>query len=546
MDLFKTTAFLFVILLTFQVYGDDDSDVSVSVSHNCEVRITDFQAPGNGSGFIGQNTTGYFNELVKNTGTLPSNLTVEYINVTDQNSTWEPGDPLGEQVKFYNGTNFSNVSSGGERLYTEDFNATYDTGWYTARTNVAVDCMEEDRNVSENTSLKGNDTAYVNFKIIDASGNDGGVNTSGNQSTNETVPEDINSTGNQSTNETVPEDINQTGNQSTNETMPQDADEYGEESDQTIEGDNDNPGQTPVPEPEPEPEPDPRPRAFIEIHPVNRTYDARQGQFSPAALRVENVGNDSVNDIQLMPELEELHPDWGVRGAEIANLSAGENVTRDVFIQPTMDQSPGEYVVPVRAENEQAQLDLDYFTVNVLKSNYTPKVEILEAPRSVSMGANTTQPIPVLIENTGERELNNITAEFQNLEDCGTVRTTGTSSLEVNGTDSLNLSVHSGDQTQTCNATLVVSSVEGAYAFSDVEFTTTPEEGLIPREQRVPFLAIAWTFVLAAYAVMRKRYELNSSIVKVPFLLLLMGETLIILYMLVNYYGFFSVSFLPF
>jgi len=543
--IFKVMAFLFVILLTFQVYGDSDSDVSVDVTHKCEVRITDFVSPGNGTGIVAQNSTGYFTEVVKNTGTLTSNMTVENLSVTEQNDSWSPGEPIGDTVETYNGTNFSNVSMTGERLYSQQFNATmppYEEGWYTARTNVTTDCSDKWKNVSENVSLEDNDSDYVNFRVLKAFGEEGGVNTSGNQTTNKTFPEDINSTGNESTNETVPEEFNQTGNQSTNETLPQDADQYGEESDQTVEGDNDNPGQTPTPEPNPVPEP----RDIIEIEPVNRTYDAWQGQFAPATIRVSNVGEQSVNNIQLLPEIEELYPDWNMQPAEVANLSANESVTRDVFIQPSQDQTPGEQVVPVRAENSQGRLDLDYFVVDVHKSNFTAQMDILEAPRSVSMETNSTQPLPVLIENTGERDLNNVTAEFQNLEDCGSMRGSTLDTVSVNGTESLNISVQSGEETQSCNATLVVSSAEGAYSFSNVQFTTTPDEGLIPREQRVPFLAIAWTFVLAAYAVMRKRYELNSSIVKIPFLLLLMGETLIILYMLVNYYGFVSVSFLPF
>ncbi len=545
MKIFKVMAFLFVILLTFQVYGDSDSDVSVDVTHKCEVRITDFVSPGNGTGIVAQNSTGYFTEVVKNTGTLTSNMTVENLSVTEQNDSWSPGEPIGDTVETYNGTNFSNVSMTGERLYSQQFNATmppYEEGWYTARTNVTTDCSDKWKNVSENVSLEDNDSDYVNFRVLKAFGEEGGVNTSGNQTTNKTFPEDINSTGNESTNETVPEEFNQTGNQSTNETLPQDADQYGEESDQTVEGDNDNPGQTPTPEPNPVPEP----RDIIEIEPVNRTYDAWQGQFAPATIRVSNVGEQSVNNIQLLPEIEELYPDWNMQPAEVANLSANESVTRDVFIQPSQDQTPGEQVVPVRAENSQGRLDLDYFVVDVHKSNFTAQMDILEAPRSVSMETNSTQPLPVLIENTGERDLNNVTAEFQNLEDCGSMRGSTLDTVSVNGTESLNISVQSGEETQSCNATLVVSSAEGAYSFSNVQFTTTPDEGLIPREQRVPFLAIAWTFVLAAYAVMRKRYELNSSIVKIPFLLLLMGETLIILYMLVNYYGFVSVSFLPF
>ncbi|MFB6215602.1 MAG: hypothetical protein ABEJ72_01315, partial [Candidatus Aenigmatarchaeota archaeon] len=127
-----------VILLVFQVYGEtdsDDSDVKISVQNSCTVLIDEFQPPTNGSKFMAKNSTGYFTELIQNTGSLRSNITVEYLNVTKQNESWDPGEPIGPVVQHYNGTNFTNVSADEEVLYQEQFNATYETGWYTGRSN---------------------------------------------------------------------------------------------------------------------------------------------------------------------------------------------------------------------------------------------------------------------------------------------------------------------------------------------------------------------------------------------------------------------------
>ncbi|MFB6217390.1 MAG: hypothetical protein ABEJ72_10590, partial [Candidatus Aenigmatarchaeota archaeon] len=359
-----------------------------------------------------------------------------------------------------------------------------------------------------------------------------------------TFPDEINQTGTEDTNETLPQNYSELGNESVNKTIPQDANQTGETSDQTIEGNNDNPGQTPRPEPEPTPEP--TPMLEIDIQPINNTYTAYQGQFAAAKMKIRNVGNQEVTDLTILPKIAELRPDWEVRPAQIANLSVNETVERDVFIRPPEDQQPGKYVVPVVANNSERQLDIDYFVVDVNESELDSQVMITESPGSVSVEAGTNQTIPVLIQNTGEKPMTNVSARLQNIEDCGTVESSTVEKIGVNESASLELMVSTSANPENCNSTLIVSSSEGAYAFSNINFSTRPEEGLIPQEQRVPFIAIIWTVILAAYAVLRKKYELDSSMVKIPFILLLMGETFILLYMIVNYYGVISVSFLPF
>jgi len=266
----------------------------------------------------------------------------------------------------------------------------------------------------------------------------------------------------------------------------------------------------------------------------------------PPTLEIQNIGDRTANNIEISPEIDQVRPGWGSRPAQIANLSVNETVRRDVFVQPPEDQDPGTYVVPVEATNGERVLDLDYFSVKVNRSEFDAKIGIQEAPESVTITSNSSQPLPVLVQNTGERELTNVSAELQNVEDCGTVTSSKVDRIGINESASLDINMRSISESQNCNATLIVSSDQGAYSFSNIDFTVTPEEGLIPEGQRAPFLAIIWTVVLAGYAVLRKKYELTSSLVKIPFILLLVGETVILLYMVVNYYGIFSVSFLPF
>lgn len=549
---------------------DDGSSIGVNVEHTCLVGQTELHGPGNTSTDVpvmGIDETGAFSTMFYNYGNVEINASV-WLNVTEEDDLWSPGEPIGDPVdltlqnntdnvvgnSFYANFNLTDESpivyNSGE-TYIQSYHSVpdYGSGNFTGRMYIEYTCESENGTLEKDKYFLD----YANFIVLDVPGESGGVNTTGNQ-TAPPVPENVNQsgdsnatigdgTGNETTDVTQPENYSEIGNQTVNQTYP-------------FPGDSDEPGQTEVPEPEPEPEPTPgdspnpgqsrQPRVQIDIEPVNHTYPATQGQFAPATLEIKNIGETSANNIQISPEIDQVRPGWGSRPAQIANLSVNETVTRDVFVQPPEDQNPGTYVVPVEATNGERTLDLDYFSVKVNRSELNTRVEIQEAPESVTVTSNSSQPLPVLVQNTGEVELTNVSAELQNAEDCGAVTTSTVDRIGINESASLDINMQSGTQSQNCNATLIISSDQGAYSFSNIEFTVSPEEGLIPESQRAPFLAIIWTIVLAGYAVIRKKYELTSPLVKIPFILLLVGETVILLYMIVNYYGIVSVSFLPF
>jgi hypothetical protein len=549
---------------------DDDTSIGVTVEHTCLVGQSELYGPGNTSTDVpvmGLDTIGAFSTVFYNYGNVQTDISV-WLNITKENSLWSPGDAVGEPVdlslqnntdnvvnnSFYSSFNLANdtstVYNSGEH-YIQSYQSVpdYGAGNFTGRMYIEYSCTSPEGDLEEDKFFLD----YANFIVLDVPGQSGGVNTTGNQ-TAPPIPENVNQsgdsnatigdgTGNKTTDVTQPENYSEIGNQTVNDTFP-------------FPGDSDEPGQTEVPEPEPEPEPTPgdspqpgesrQPRVQIDIEPVNNTYPATQNRFAPATLEIQNIGDRTANNIEISPEIDQVRPGWGSRPAQIANLSVNETVRRDVFVQPPEDQDPGTYVVPVEATNGERVLDLDYFSVKVNRSEFDAKIGIQEAPESVTITSNSSQPLPVLVQNTGERELTNVSAELQNVEDCGTVTSSKVDRIGINESASLDINMRSISESQNCNATLIVSSDQGAYSFSNIDFTVTPEEGLIPEGQRAPFLAIIWTVVLAGYAVLRKKYELTSSLVKIPFILLLVGETVILLYMVVNYYGIFSVSFLPF
>lgn len=325
--------------------------------------------------------------------------------------------------------------------------------------------------------------------------------------------------------------VNESGNETTN---------------QTIEGDEANPGQTPVPEPEPEPQPQPDPVVRLDIESAKEEYTTNRGQYVAANFTVTNLGNVPVSDISLVPEIERFTSNWSTRNAEIANLGVGQNVSRQIFVRPATDTSPGNYVVPVSGESGGEQLDLDYFTLEVREGLFLAEITIQESPRSLDVPVNSSNEIPLLIENTGRAPVTNVSGRIQNIGDCGEVSSPEIDRLQVNETDSLVLDLETAPRTASCNTTVVVSSEEGAFSFADLGVTVTPEPGLIPPGQRVPLIVLLWTGLLAAYGFATRKYELDTLLVKGPYVALIVGEVLLLLYMVVTYYSLPVASVLPF
>ncbi|MFT4867943.1 MAG: hypothetical protein ACI9LV_000555 [Candidatus Nanohaloarchaea archaeon] len=382
--------------------------------------------------------------------------------------------------------------------------------------NTSLSCEDEDKNDSEATCdtdfrFFEQFSFFGNFEIVDAIGDEsGGVNNTGNQSTNQSIPGNDTNPGR--TNVTVPEP---------------------------------EPEPEPVPEPEPTPEPDPVVR--IDIESMNESYSTRQGSFVATDFEVTNLGNVPLNDLQLNSLVQRIRGDWDVRNAQVENLSVNETIERQVFIRPSEDTEPGSYVVPVAGQDDQNNtLDLDYFTLNVKEADFVPRITIAESPQTLNLEAGTSQQIPVLLQNNGRVDLENISARVQNIDECGSVNSGEIDELTVNNSQSLELDFSASGSTGECETTLVVSSGGGAYAFSEIDVEITPEAGLIPEEQRVPVIALVWTSVLMLYAFFTREYDLESWTVKGPFIALVMGETLIILYLMANYYGFAASGFLPF
>lgn len=284
----------------------------------------------------------------------------------------------------------------------------------------------------------------------------------------------------------------------------------------------------------------------IEIEPKQRSNTVERGRVNPVEFELENVGNRSVPDVSILPDLRNLDDGWSASQASIANMEPGDTANRTINFEPPEDAETGREIVPVEVYSKnRTRVDLDYVYLDVVRSELNATVEIAEAPPSVDIPEETERNIPILLENTGEVELTNVQLTPENVEDCAEYETEAIESLQVNETSQITFSLETGTP-EECETQLIVNSDQQANAYQDLDISITPEDVLIPERQAPPFLAIIWTITLALYALIRKKLNWESITSEIPLILLIVGESILILYLAVNTFGIVEVPFLPF
>lgn len=527
-------------------YAGDPTDISATVVGLCNVsesRSPGFAAPG--EGVVSANSSGWFHVQMQ-TANSPVNMSYS-INVSyAENRTDLDNETETEFVTNYTNSYFppSNFSEGYRRpllgrttVATHKFNKTSRFGWYRGVLTVNATChrpkTRSDEVYERNDDF--NRTAYPQYPKRDVSGTDSPF-FQRNFSVEFAVIRPGGGAGE--------------GDPTDNTSVPERADQVGDESDQQVEGDNDAPGVTPepVPDPVPEPVPEPTPILSVNIQEINDTYQLPRGGYSPVKLSLTNHGEQALQDLNIAPLVGNLGGGWEARNASIANLSADEQVNRTVFLRPPEEMETGRYSIPVLARDtlNDRELDLEYIDVQVNKANFSTEVEIAEVPETVQIQAGGKASIPLLVNNTGRKNISQVDLRVQNMEECGAASASGLQDLKVNSTGSASLELNASNSLTTCNTTVIVSTDSGAYTFSDLRVEITPEEGIVPPEFRVPLIAVLWTIGLMAYAVARRRLELDSMLVKGPFVIMVMGEVLIILYLAAQYYSIIPAGVLPF
>ncbi len=502
---------------SFEVYPKyrdaDRADINVGIASLCGVAVPRFRTPGGGIHPSGREGSFLFSFL--NNASSQANVTAD-LNVTFQNKTeWQPEDgpeAIGPSIsKTYSTINQTDLLPSQSFSRAKTFPGTNRTGYYLARLNITAECSITD-GAAQDPQIYGTETfdltAFKNFRVLVAGGETGG---SGDP---------------------------------VEEPTPRDANQTGEESNETIEGDNDNPGQTPVPEPLPEPEP--IPTLSLNIESYQGSVSAPRGGFSEVRLRLENLADQTVGNLTIEPETGNLPGTWDSQSASVTELEPNETLNRSVFLNPGEDVQPGTYRVSIFGDNGERLLDVERVDFEVFENITETGVRISEAPDVVRIESGESQTIPFLVENLGEETIENSTISVQNLEGCGQTLGNYSTTIEPNASQSLSLNIDAVSEVRDCNATVIVSTDQGSYSFADMRIEIVPDQGIVPPELRFPVFASAWTLLLILYSVAMTRFELDSLRLKVPYLALIIGETVIFLYIATEYYSIIPPEILPF
>jgi len=312
-----------------------------------------------------------------------------------------------------------------------------------------------------------------------------------------------------------------------------------------------SPTPTPTPEPSPTPEPTPQPgvseepgqtQLAIEIEPLEKEVSGQQGDWIAVIFNVTNIGTVDATNITLLPVVMEF---WEYKEAHISNLTVGQSVNRTIFVRAPYDAPLGKYVIPVKAIRGNETLDIDYFWLILLEAINKTLIQLLEVPKIISLYPSSNLTVPILIKNIGKIPLHNITGRLENIEQCleyFEFKEVGV--LEVNETNSTEFFITSKSVPMECNATLIVGSIEKAYAFADITIVVSPPPSFLPEIPKIPGLLLVMLALLSILLrIKKKRESMELEPGRVGILINLVSLIIIILliYILGWYFGFLEM-----
>ncbi len=306
------------------------------------------------------------------------------------------------------------------------------------------------------------------------------------------------------------------------------------------------PKPTPQPTPSPTPSPSPmpgmqetpgeRPKIKIVITPIKPNWEGYQEEYTPVIINVTNIGDAPVENITIAPIL----PDgWLYVNSTISFLNVSETVNRTIFLDPKYLITPATYAIPVKAFVNNTTADVNYFWFKVLPGRNMTKIKIVEMPEVVGLKSNTNTTIPILLKNIGKVPLHNITFRLENAERCVKGISYNSGALQINETGSFSMILASKTGPQVCNATLIVGTKEGAYAFAPIVIKVSPPFAFFkvkwPITAILIFLLTLILFVMLRHEKKKKKEDRNFGKV---FITLLIIDILLIIYVLLWVFGF--------
>ncbi|UCG95903.1 MAG: hypothetical protein JSV92_02580 [archaeon] len=303
-------------------------------------------------------------------------------------------------------------------------------------------------------------------------------------------------------------------------------------------GEEEQPSPEPYPEPSPTPSPKPTPTPApgeieINIYPVEPEVTGMQEQLTPVEFIVENLGGRTVRDITLVPIVGE---NWIAGSAVVDIIAPRQKLNRTLFIQPTYMVEPAVYAIPVQAiDGDGDILDMTYFWFEVLPGRFLAKIKIVESPAEIILDSDSEGEIPILVKNIGKKPLSGVKAKLENAEDCIVNFSSPKMVLDLEEEGNLNLKVKTKTGPKSCNAMLIIESIEDAYAFARIKINVAAPSALLPGGiPLIPLLTVIFLILLFSLIILRRR----GKYVGIMYPLVSLATLILLIYIFLWYLGY--------
>jgi len=293
----------------------------------------------------------------------------------------------------------------------------------------------------------------------------------------------------------------------------------------------------PEPEPEPVPKPSPQPQAGpssggggtpsaiedqgqtpaepdaleIELQ-IPRNITLMQGEAGSIPFNVSNIGNVVADNLIIGPEVQR---GWDSTNYSILRLLPGDNESGDFQIGVYEKAVPGRYFVPVSAmitgdDGEPVKIVTELLRVYVIPRGRLSRIKVLEYPPEIIAKPFTKQKVSFLVENVGDKAINNISIKLEP-NDC-LLDVTGAQDVGIGEMKSITYELQFGDVGE-CNYNMkFVDDENTLVGFAPIKFVI---EGTSWQKEPVKLaimilVILGWT-VLSWFIIIRKRKYRNSE-----------------------------------
>ncbi len=271
----------------------------------------------------------------------------------------------------------------------------------------------------------------------------------------------------------------------------------------------------PQPVPQPQPRPTPTPSRIIgkveEIVPPNlnltlHTYEItiQQGEIKEIGFNLSNEGDVDVYNAVV---LALVRKGWLTAGVNFDVVRAGETKISKFYLKVYENEIPGVYYIPVKAilKENNVTVDVEILKVRVVPRQRIAKIDILEILPYLSLPEHSKVPISVLVENTGDYDLQNIRLSIEGAEKC-IEKIEGKYDLKRGEKKSLTFIVYTKNAGNKCTGVYVFRSKEGIVGMYPVIIKIRPKT-LVEIIKIFPIIYIIWTLftIYIIYRRLKKR-----------------------------------------